>query len=104
MDCRPSDLVYIMSTPTTYYQLPVLLVKTTRYSRNHKNLNFDAKIGALQVGKNQIIIYYLSVNYIKWFQQKINNFGIFFKFRVLSVRPLLTHIPKKKVNTFGPHL
>ena len=51
MDFRPSDLVYIMSTPTTYYQLPVLLVKTTRYSRNHKNLNFDAKIGALQVGK-----------------------------------------------------
>ena len=36
---------------------------------------------------NQIIIYYLSVNYIKWFQQK--KFG-FFKFRVLSVRPLLT--------------
>ena len=53
MDFRPSDLVYIMSTPTTYYQLPVLLVKTTRYSRNHKNLNFDAKIGALQVGKKK---------------------------------------------------
>ena len=51
MDCRPSYLVYIMSTPTTYYQLPVLIVKTTRYSRNHKNLNLDAKIGALQVGK-----------------------------------------------------
>ena len=54
MDCRPSDLVYIMSTPTTYYQLPVLLVKTTRKSRNHKNLNFDAKVGALQVKKKQI--------------------------------------------------
>ena len=53
MDFRPSDLVYIMSTPTTYYQLPVLLVKTTRYSRNHKNLNFEAKIGALQMGKEK---------------------------------------------------
>ena len=46
MDFRPSDLVYIMSTQTNYYQLPVLLVKTTRYSRNHTNLNLDAKIGA----------------------------------------------------------
>ena len=36
--------------------------KNTRYSRNHKNLNSDAKIGALQVEKKQIIIYYLSVN------------------------------------------
>ena len=51
MDCRPSDLVYIMYTPTTYYQYPVLLVKTTRKSRNHKNLNVDAKIGAFQVEK-----------------------------------------------------
>ena len=60
-----------MSTLATYYQLPVLLVKTTRKSRNHKNLNFDPKFGALQVGKkNQIIMYYLSVNYIKWFQPK----------------------------------
>ena len=50
MDCRPSDLVNIMSNPTNYYQLQVLLVKTTSLSRNHKNLNFDAKIGALQVG------------------------------------------------------
>ena len=51
MDCRPSDLVYIISTPTTYYQLPILLVKTTRYSINHKNPNFDAKIGALHEEK-----------------------------------------------------
>ena len=40
-----------MSTPTTYYQLPGLLVKPTRYNRSNKNLNLDAKIGALQVGK-----------------------------------------------------
>ena len=69
MDFRPSYLVYIMSNQTTYYQLPVLLVKTTRQIRNGKNLNLDAKIGALKVAKkNQIMIYYLSVNYIKWFQ------------------------------------
>ena len=52
MDCRPSDLVYIMSTPTTYYQLPVLLVKLLDKAEITKHLNFDAKIGALQVGKN----------------------------------------------------
>ena len=40
-----------MSTPTTYYQLPFLLVKTTRKIRNHKNINVDAKIGAFQVGE-----------------------------------------------------
>ena len=63
IDCRPSDLVYIMSTPTAYYQLPVLLIKKLDTAEITKNLNFDAKIGALQVGKkNQIIIYYLSVN------------------------------------------
>ena len=77
-----------MSTPTTYYQLPVLLVKTTRYSRNHKNLNCNAKIGALQAGgNNQIIIYHLSVNYIKWFQQTKINFGIFFNFGFYQFAP-----------------
>ena len=53
MDFRPSYLLYIMSNPTNYYQLLVLLLKTTRSSRNRKNLNFDAKIGALQVEKNR---------------------------------------------------
>ena len=86
MDCRPSDLVNIMSNPTTYYKLPVLLVKTTRKSRNHKNLNFDAKIGALQVGNN-------NNNNNKIFKCKLHHMvpakkkSAFFKFRVLSVRP-----------------
>ena len=77
MDCRTSDLVYIMSTLTTYYQLPVLLVKTTRKSRNHKNLNFDAKIGALQVGKkpNDNILFKCKINQMV---QAKKNFGLFF--------------------------
>ena len=45
--------------------------------------------------KNQIIIYYLSVNYIEWFQQK--KIAIF-KFWVSSVRPLLV----QSVHTLGP--
>ena len=45
--------------------------------------------------KTQIIIYYLSVNYIEWFQQK--QIAIF-KFWVSSVRPLLV----QSVHTLGP--
>ena len=67
-----------MSTPTTYYQLPVLLVKTTRYNRNYKNLNFDAKIGALQVKEklNNNIIFKCKLN--QMVPAKKIDFAIFF--------------------------
>ena len=45
MDCRPSDLVYIMSTPTTYYQLPVLLVKLLDKSEITKISTLTLKSG-----------------------------------------------------------
>ena len=42
---------------------------------------------------NLIIIYHLSVSYIKWFQQ--NKIG-FFKFQVLSVRPILEWVRERR--------
>ena len=74
MDCRPSDLIYIMSTPTTYYQLPVLLVKLLDIAKITKISTLTLKLGHFRWEKNQLIIYYLSVNYIKWFQQKKSAF------------------------------
>ena len=87
MDCRPSDLVYIMSNPTTYHQLPVLLVKNTRYSRNRKNPNFDAKIRALQVEKksNNNILFKCKLH--QMLPEKIKLILVFFNFGFYQFAP-----------------
>ena len=55
------------------------------------------KSGHFRWEKNKIIIHYLSVNCIIWFQQKKLILAFFFKFRVLSVRPLLVVLDEREL-------
>ena len=53
MDFRPSGLVFIMSNPTTYYQLPVLLVKPLDKAEITKISTLTLKLGHFRWEKNK---------------------------------------------------
>ena len=87
-----------MSNPTTYYQLPVLLLKLLDKAEITKISTLTLKSGHFSWKKKQIIIYYLSVNDIKWFQQNKLILAFFLISSFISSPPNQTACP----GTFSP--